>query len=105
MLPISSQSPMKRGLVAGGSPCVGFSRAKTEAQGTPDRESRKIVVFPFIVAILKDRLPRVPVVFLAENVTMDASPWTSSCQACITSCFGVEPFLGQAAGSLGSCRR
>ena len=83
-------------LVAGGSPCVGFSRANSDARGTLDPESRKIVVFPLILAILKARLPHVQVVFLAENVLMDATPWTSQCKLLIDKCFGVQPFLGKA---------
>ena len=83
-------------LIAGGSPCVGFSRAKSVARGTLDPESRKIVVFPLILAILNARLPHVQVVFLAENVLMDASPWTSACKLLIDRCLGVQPFLGKA---------
>ena len=91
-------------LIAGGSPCVGFSRAKTSAQGTLDKESRKIVVFPLLLAILNARLPQVQVVFLAENVLMDATPWTSACKLLIDDCFGVKPFLGKAS-ALTACDR
>lgn len=91
-------------LIAGGSPCVGFSRAKTSARGTLDPESRKIVVFPLLLAILNARLPQVQVVFLAENVLMDATPWTSACKLLIDQCFGVQPFLGKAS-MLTACDR
>ena len=83
-------------LLAGGSPCVGFSRAKTNARGTLDPESQKIVVFPLILGMLSSRLPQIPVVFLAENVTMDATAWTLECKRLISECFGVQPFPGRA---------
>ena len=93
---LSKFSKLSLILIAGGSPCVGFSRAKTNARGTLDKESRKIVVFPLLLAILNARLPQVQVVFLAENVLMDATPWTSACKLLIDKCLGVQPFLGKA---------
>ena len=82
---------LKSILVAGGSPCVGFSIAKENRRGIQDPESNKLVVFPFLLSRLKAAFRDVNVVFMLENVSMDFSPADKAQRAAISQCLGVEP--------------
>ena len=87
-------------LVAGGSPCVGFSMAEENRQGIRDPESSKLVVFPFLLSRLKSALPDVHVLFMLENVPMDFSPADKAQRAAISQCLGVEPHCLEASSLL-----
>ena len=43
---------LRRVLVVGGSPCVGFSKANTTSRGIDDPESRKLWIFPVLLNYL-----------------------------------------------------
>ena len=59
---------LRRVLVVGDSPCVGFSRANTTSRGIDDPESRKLWIFPVLLNYLFRHTPRV--FFILENVQM-----------------------------------
>lgn len=65
---------LKRVFSAGGSPCVGFSRAKPGARGAQDEESSKVWMPVAIPSVVKTLKPSLMVGFLLENVEMD-SKW------------------------------
>lgn len=61
---------LKHLLIAGGSPCVGFSGAKPGGRGIDDPESRKLWALPVLVAVAKAHRPQLGVYFILENVEM-----------------------------------
>ena len=90
-------------LVVGGSPCVGFSRARARPTGTRDPESCKLWALPWLAAKcrahLADRADAPQVCFLVENVVMDAA-FSSP----ISTVLGVSALLREA-GDVGACDR
>ena len=81
-------------LIAGGSPCQGFSRANPNARGVADERSALIWVFHALACSAKTRLgERASVAVVLENVVMD-----DSCviPKNISSLFGITPQLPNA---------
>jgi hypothetical protein len=88
---------LRRVLVVGGSPCVGFSRANTTSRGIDDPESCKLWIFPVLLNYLFLHTPRV--FFILENVQMAPAQ-----EDAISSTLGCQPArLG--AASFGPCSR
>ena len=87
--------------VCSGSPCVGFSRAKTNRQGVKDPESEKIWVLPVAVARL-DLLCKslftevVSIAFICENADMSETPDDLRNRQAIRDTLKVDPILIQA---------
>ena len=82
---------LKSVLVTSGSPCVGFSSAKTNARGTFDKASCLIACMPAFLAILKASLPSSVITFyLFENVIMDANDLVQRCVPLIDQAFNCK---------------
>ena len=78
-------------LIISGSPCVGFSPAKTHPQGTFDPASRLIACMPTFLAIIKSILSEtIAVFFLFENVVMDANDLVKKCVPLIDAAVNIE---------------
>ena len=107
---ISSCSSLEVVLIAGGSPCVGFSRANQTRAGALDRESCKIWIFPVLCNLVKDFVAEIfptstpLVVFLLENVDMSDTPSDLANRDAISATMGVQPFLSKAS-LLCACER
>ena len=83
---------LKSVLIIGGSPCVGFSSAKTNRRGTFDEQSKLLAVFPVAVANIRQTVKAsVIVFFVLENVSMNADEFVTSCGALITKVMNVKP--------------
>ena len=88
-------------LVSSGSPCVGFTRAKTNRQGIKDPESEKLWVLPAAVARL-DLLCKslfsevVNIAFICENADMTETPDDLRNRQAISDTLKVEPLVIQA---------
>ena len=81
-------------LVISGSPCVGFSFAKTVAEGTMDKESRLIACMPAVLAVLREVCPAsAHIFFLFENVPMNANEYVKACVPLIDKAVGVTSVL------------
>ena len=76
---------LRRVLVAGGSPCVGFSRANTVPRGIDDPESRKLWIFPVLLHHFFLHTP--DVFFVLENVQMAPAQ-----EDTISATLGCSPF-------------
>mgnify|MGYP000131729184 FL=1 len=90
-------------LVAGGSPCVGFSKALGQPlrPGIRHSQSEKLWSLPVALArlrLLADALFSAPIsiVFLAENVDMSESPSDIANRDAISKTLGVEPVVLEA---------
>ena len=87
---ISSLTSLQSVLVTSGSPCVGFSGAKTIALGTQDMESRLIACMPALLALLQQICPStVHIFYLFENVPMDANEYVKACVPLLDSAIGT----------------
>ena len=103
---LSSFSSLRSLLVGTGSPCVGFSVAKTDPRGTLDPASALVAVLPCLLAHLHALLPaEVQIFFYLENVPMDDPERILQCQHLITSCLGVPSHLLDGALISASSRR
>jgi hypothetical protein len=85
-------------LTVSGSPCVGFSRARSSRQGIRDPESSKLWTVP--VALSRLRLltnemfiTPVQIIFLVENVDMSENASDIANRDALSRTFGVEPVL------------
>ena len=91
---LRSFSTLRSLLLSVGSPCVGFSVAKTDPRGTLDPASALVAVLPCLLAHLHALLPAdVQIFFYLENVPMDEPGRILQCQQLITSCLGVPSHL------------
>ena len=88
---------LRRVLVVGGSPCVGFSKANTTSRGIDDPESRKLWIFPVLLNYLFLHVQSV--FFILENVQMAPTH-----EDAISSTLGCPPVRLDAA-SFGPCSR
>ena len=88
---------LRRVLVVGGSPCVGFSRANTTSRGIDDPESCKLWIFPVLLNYLFLHTPSI--FFILENVQMAPAQ-----EDAISSTLGCQPVRLDAA-SFGPCSR
>ena len=88
---------LRRVLVVGGSPCVGFSKANTTSRGIDDPESRKLWIFPVLLNYLFLHVHSV--FFILENVQMAPTH-----EDAISSTLGCPPVRLDAA-SFGPCSR
>ena len=86
-------------LVAGGFPCVGNSRANSAPTGSRHPESQKVVIFPVVLGLLASCQfqASVQIVYMIENVTMDANPLVTESRDRLSSVLQVQPDLHEAA--------
>jgi site-specific DNA-cytosine methylase len=87
---------LKSVLVAGGSPCVGFSLAKRNRLFANDAESCKIWIFVVFPSLLRQALPELNILFMVENVPLKDSPEALAQRSRISSALGVEFKIFQA---------
>ena len=85
---------MKSCLVAAGAPCVGFSEAKDDPQGTFDPASALVAILPTLLGLLNELLPEsVAIFFYLENVRMEEPASILRCQELLTACLQVPSTL------------
>ena len=91
-------------LEAGGSPCVGFSRANRRGLGMKDSQSRQVWLVPCIASLgrreLALRKPSVLWIYVLENVVPEEPQWAQN----ISNCMGVPP-LAVDSGDFSACSR
>jgi len=91
-------------LEAGGSPCVGFSRARLNGLGMKDAQSRQLWLVPVIAALgrqeLQSRNPSFIWIYILENVIPEEPRWADNVSACL----GVPP-LAVDSGDFSACSR